>query len=141
MQWLDGEQIQIALEKCFNQILIAGMRDMPVINPALKVQAVDFCKVDEDWLGVLITPWFMNLLLLPGTGNEWPVRLSGNKFERYFPFGSFEFTMAHEKQLGPYALCSLFSPMFEFAEQADALIAAQAALQGLLARSAPRVMS
>jgi hypothetical protein len=40
--------------------------------------------------------------------------------------------VAHEKQLGIYAQCSLFSPMFQFQNQDDARNAAQAALQALL---------
>jgi len=38
--------------------------------------------------------------------------------------------------MGIYALCSLFSPMFQFENQAAALAAAQSALQGLLAEVA-----
>ena len=141
MYWQNARQIECALEECFNEILFYRMHDMPVINPVLKVQALGFTNYHEDWLGLLITPWFMNLLLFPGRLNEWPALQPGGKFERYFPYGSFEFTMANEARLGQYALCSLFSPMFQFSEQADAVHAAQAALQGLLARPEPRLIS
>lgn len=141
MIWRNGEHISEALEKTFNGILSNRMLDFPMLNPAISVQAVGFRRQNEDWLGVLITPWFMNLLLLPGQSSEWQKSIPGTKFEQVFPYGHFEFTIAWEEQLGVYALCSLFSPMFEFANQADARAAAQAALQGLLAVQAPRTLS
>jgi len=117
------------------------MQGLPVLNPALSVQAVGFHRFMDEWLGILITPWFMNLLLLPGPDYAWPKRNPGAKFDRIFPYGVFEFTQAYEEQLGAYARCSLFSPMFQFTCQADALAAAQAALQGLLTGEKPRPVS
>lgn len=141
MLWQDGEQIGEALELTFNQILTTRMQDVPLLNSALRVQAVGFAPVHHDWLGILITPWFMNLLLLPGADSDWIGLSPGSKFERVFPYGSFEFTVANEAQLGMYGLCSLFSPMFQFEDQAAALTAAQSALQALLASPAPRAIS
>ncbi len=117
------------------------MCDLPVVNATLSVQAVGFNRFNEDWLGILITPWFMNLMLLPGPNSHWGEQQPGTKIEKNFPYGTFEFTLGSEMQLGTYALCSLFSPMFQFENQAAALTAAQAALQGLLAESAPRIVS
>jgi [NiFe] hydrogenase assembly HybE family chaperone len=141
MQWQDSEQISRTLETVFNGILDTRLRDVPIVNPALSVQAVGFSRFDEDWLGVLITPWSMNLLLLPGPDSEWPQQLPGSKLVQRYPYGAFEFTLASEAQLGSYAQCSLFSPMFQFEDQAMALTAAQAALQGLLTAPAPRAVS
>ena len=117
------------------------MRDLPVVNLSLSVQAVGFNRFGEDWLGVLITPWFMNLLLLPGPDSHWRTQQPGTKREKRFPYGVFEFTLGNETQIGTYALCSLFSPMFQFENQAAALVAAEAALQGLLAEAAPQGIS
>ncbi|MCQ8130367.1 [NiFe]-hydrogenase assembly chaperone HybE, partial [Methylomonas rivi] len=141
MQWLDSEQIKSALEATFNEILATRMRGLPLLNPALAVRALSFGLVNRDWLGVLITPWCMNLLLLPTTDSAWITQPPGNKFEHAFPYGSFEFTMARETQLGSYAQCSLFSPMFQFENQTAAVTAGQSALQALLSHPAPRAVS
>jgi [NiFe] hydrogenase assembly HybE family chaperone len=141
MFWQNSEQIRRNLEAAFNDILQTRMLDMPVLNPALSVQASGFIRYQQDWLGVLVTPWFMNLLLLPEQGSVWQMQAPGNKFSQSFPYGVFEFTVANEAQLGVYALCSLFSPMFQFEDQAAAVAAAEAALQGLLASPAPRAVS
>ncbi|MGZ8175215.1 MULTISPECIES: [NiFe]-hydrogenase assembly chaperone HybE [Methylobacter] len=135
------EQISHALETTFNEILDKRMRDLPVVNASLSVQAVGFNRFGEDCLGILITPWFMNLMLLPGPDSHWRTQQPGTKIEKHFPYGAFEFTLGNEPQMGIYALCSLFSPMFQFENQAAALAAAQSALQGLLAEAAPRAVS
>ena len=46
------------------------MADIPLLNPALEVQAVGFSVWEAYCLGVLITPWFMNLMLLPLAGDK-----------------------------------------------------------------------
>jgi [NiFe] hydrogenase assembly HybE family chaperone len=141
MIWQNSEHIRHTLETAFNEIWDKRMRDVPVVNTALSVQAIGFNRVNEDWLGILITPWFMNLMLLPGPDSAWRLQQPGTKIEKRYPYGVFEFTLGSEPQLGSYALCSLFSPMFQFENQAAALAAAQAALQGLLAEVAPRGLS
>lgn len=79
MQWRNVEQISCALETVFNGVLETRMRGVPVINPALSVQAVGFNPFNGDWLGVLITPWFMNLLLLPGPDSQWREQPPGGR--------------------------------------------------------------
>ncbi|MGR9015008.1 MAG: [NiFe]-hydrogenase assembly chaperone HybE, partial [Gammaproteobacteria bacterium] len=96
MIWLDSEQIRHALETTFNEILAQRMRGLPIINDALSVQAVGFDRFNEDWLGVLISPWFMNLLLLPGSDSAWSLQQLGTSIEKHFPYGTFEFTLGNE---------------------------------------------
>jgi [NiFe] hydrogenase assembly HybE family chaperone len=141
MIWQNSEQIRQTLETTFNEILDKRMRDMPVVNAELSVLAIGFNRYNEDWLGILITPWFMNLMLLPGANSTWREQQPGTKIEKHFPYGTFEFTLGSETQLGTYALCSLFSPMFQFENQAAALTAAHVALQGLQAEATPRGVS
>lgn len=141
MHWQGSEQIIQTLETAFKHILDVRMRDVPIINPALAVQAIGFETFADAYPGVLITPWCMNLMLFPHPDSAWLSLSAGHQFEQTFPSGSFMFTLATEPQLGAYAQCSLFSPMFEFEDQAAALAAAQAALQGLLTIPAPRAVS
>ncbi len=141
MMWLDSGHISRTLEAAFNDILSKRMQGFPLLNSALSVQSVGFKHVNEDWVGVLVTPWFMNLVLMPGQHSVWQTQQSGSKIAKRFPYGEFEFTLGSEPQLGSYAFCSLFSPMFQFDNQDAAIISAHAALQGLLAENAPRSIS
>lgn len=141
MIWQDGAQIRRTLENVFNAVSAGSMRQLPVLNPALAVKAVGFERFGDDWPGVLLTPWFMNLLLLPGEFSAWRELSPGQTFEQSFPGGCFRFTVGRQTRLGSYGQCSLFSPMWQFADQNAALTAAQSALQGLLTVPAAPVLS
>ena len=119
------------LEDAFRAVYEERMQGLPFINPALSVEAIDVSPWNGHWLGVLITPWFMNLMLLPDDDAAWPALRPGEKCEQSFPAGIFEFIAGHEPTLGEYLACSLFSPMFEFADHETARLTAAAARAAL----------
>ncbi|MBM3392080.1 MAG: [NiFe]-hydrogenase assembly chaperone HybE [Betaproteobacteria bacterium] len=119
------------LEAAFRRILAETMADVPILNPALQVEAVGFARHGDHWLGILITPWFMNLVLAPGAAASWQSVAPGLRLFRKFPSGDFAFLGSNEPEVGEFQSCSLFSPMAQFAEQAGAREVALAALQAL----------
>jgi [NiFe] hydrogenase assembly HybE family chaperone len=119
------------LEACFREIEARRMAGVPILNPALGVKAVGMRPWREHWLCALVTPWFMNLMLLPSATGAESVR-AGVKQVFVFPAGRFEFIRGEESAIGPYWMCSLFSPVLEFADQESAETAAAAALEALL---------
>lgn len=129
------EQRQLLLERVagvFSRIAATRMADLPLNNPALRVEIVGFRPWQGDWLGVLVTPWAISLMLLPGGAGAFRV-LGVDQRQRWcFPSGEYDFLGGGEEALGPYQLCSLFSPAFEFALHEDACHAAHAALSALL---------
>lgn len=120
-----------ALQARFEHIHRQQMAGVPMLNPALQVQAIGFRPWSEHWLGVLVTPWFMNLMLLPRVPAHW--QAIGERESRHyvFPAGVFEFIGGRDVELGDYQACSLFSPMFEFTDHAAAHDTAVAALAAL----------
>ncbi|WP_303787224.1 [NiFe]-hydrogenase assembly chaperone HybE [Azovibrio restrictus] len=123
-----------ALEAAFRHIAATRMAGLPIANPMLAVEAVAFRRYEKSghWLGVLITPWAINLLLLPAPGAPWPAAGPGGKHTWHFPSGDYEFTIAGEEALGTYHLCSLFSPPAEFHSQEEARQTAYAVLAALM---------
>lgn len=126
-----------ALETLFAHIAATRMVDVPVCHPALWVQAVGFEALPGSGgaCGVLVTPWFMNLVWLPlgdgprdEQGRPVPALRVGATRVRAAGPERFEFIGAHEDGFGPFEACSLFSPMFEFADQAAAVATAEAVL-------------
>lgn len=114
-----------ALELLFNKVARTRMLGVPVQNPALRVQAFGFAPVPEEpemLLGVLVTPWFMNLVRLPARTclPAESLLAVGKKATRTVGRQFFEFVGACEPDMGPFEVCSLFSPMFEFANHAAA---------------------
>ncbi len=87
-------------------------------------------------VGILITPWFMNLVCFSLARQDQPA-LVGSSRARVVGTQSFDFIGAHEERFGNYAACSLFSPMFEFKDQATAVATAEAVLAEL--RKLPEV--
>lgn len=123
------------LEATFRDIHANQMRGVPIVNAALNVKAVGFQERDGHILGVLITPWFMNLVQAPLPDVGGPRRVSGEKVLLSFPSGDYEFTAVNRDQAGdlpPYLACSLFSPMFDFTTMLQTIETAQAALVGLM---------
>jgi len=126
----------LMVEAVFERVRSEKMTGLGCLNPVLSVQAVGFRLVAETWIGALVTPWSMNLLLLPAKidRSTWPP--AGEAVEREFPSGSYRFVGAENDTLGRYLTCSLFSPMDEFGSHAVAVEVAQASLALLLTTEA-----
>ncbi|MBS4095903.1 MAG: [NiFe]-hydrogenase assembly chaperone HybE [Sulfuricella sp.] len=120
------------LEALFRRVHTNEMAGMPVLNPALKVEALEFQRCSYGWLGILITPWFMNLILLPATATAWVSLAPGKQRSLIFPSGDYIFTLDHGVELGEFLSCQLFSPMYHFPDQETARTAAQAALAAVV---------
>ncbi|MET0068109.1 MAG: [NiFe]-hydrogenase assembly chaperone HybE [Candidatus Thiodiazotropha sp.] len=118
------------LVTAFQRIQQTRMQGLPFLNPTLQVEAVGFVAKDEGAMGILVTPWFMNLVLLPGTA-DWRQLRVGSKVKHGFPSGCYEFTVGDEPGVGRYQGCSLFSPMLEFEDQAAAVTTAAEVMRGL----------
>jgi [NiFe] hydrogenase assembly HybE family chaperone len=122
-----------AVEEAFFRIQRECMADVPILNPVLSVEAVDFQRWKGHWLGVVITPWCMSLLLVPGSESDWvSTGDNGRRFIR-FSMGDFAFLGSDEPELGEYQSCPLISPMERFSTQSDAVMTARASMLGLLA--------
>jgi [NiFe] hydrogenase assembly HybE family chaperone len=132
-----GENPAASLEAVFRRIAATRMAGVSLLNPALEVEAVGFRRWREDWVGVLVTPWFMSLICLPGPEAAWEEQSSGSKRDVELPSGSYEFLAADEEELGPYLTSSLFSPMFEFADMERAREVAMAVLAEMFAPAEP----
>lgn len=116
----------------FRQIGVSQMRDLPIYNPALDVEAVDFQPLGDHWIGVLITPWFMSAVLLPPGRTPFDAVVFGRKSEHPLPAGSFGFVDGGVERAGAYKSLSLHSPMGAFGNQEVARLEARTRLIGLL---------
>jgi [NiFe] hydrogenase assembly HybE family chaperone len=127
-----------ALERRLGQLLAAyreadmAMASLPIYNPRLAIEAVGFRAFGEGFLGALVTPWFLNLVLLPQERvKEGPA--SGAVRALTFASGIYPFAAYRLDGVGAFEALSLFSPMQEFESQEAARLAAEAALAALFA--------
>lgn len=131
-----GEEPRIAALAAAYRAAEAGMRGLEIYNPALAVDLAGFDTAgpEGDRLGIVLTPWFLNLVLLPGAE---PGAAPGEKLSRLLPAGVFEFVVGRLDGVGTVLSCSLLSPVFEFEDQASGRLAAEAALRAVLTPEKP----
>lgn len=136
-----------ALVDFYRRVERERMQGIPLLNPALAVEAVGFAwsggDEDEDGQpvplvaeGILVTPWFMSLVRLPAAVEPHRGRVGRSRVHA-FGCERFDFLGAYDEAIGFYETCALFSPMAEFADQAFARETAQAALAQLRPAPAP----
>lgn len=125
------------VQATFERIDRERMHDVPLCNRALRVDTTDFIAWAGLWVGVVITPWAMNLVLLSGEGEAVEPLPVGEEQARDFPSGTYPFMGSHEPGLGDYHYCPLFSPMTDFADADTAREVAQATLTELFHAPTP----
>ena len=129
----DAAQITALTERLvadFTEVWHSTMRDVPLVNKALRVEAVGFQKYNGMVMGVLVSPWFMNLVLLPDE-DDWSGLTTGAKEVVAFPSGEYEFIHNTREMTGGYKACSLFSPMGDFTSHKDATDVARAVMEAI----------
>lgn len=105
-------------------------RDMPFYNERLGVEAVGFQVWDGDVIGVLITPWFMNLMLLPGEATDCAPCSDGDVRELQLPSGKYRFVAGLLEGPGVCFSAALFTTVEVFPDQATArAVAAEVMIQ------------
>ncbi|WP_027554427.1 [NiFe]-hydrogenase assembly chaperone HybE [Bradyrhizobium sp. Cp5.3] len=117
------------LAGAYREIGERAMRDVPIYNDALGVEAVGFRPFSGTIVGIMLTPWFMNVVM-PASAMAQEAQASTVRI--HFSAGDIEFTLSEIAQMGRIASCSLFSPMFRFSDMAAARATAEAALAELM---------
>ena len=118
-----------ALERLYGEIAERSMRGLPVYNAALRVESVGFRAVGGRAVGIVATPWFMNLVVaaLPG-GEALPPRPAGASIDYAFAGGDFACVVGEMDGFGRVDSASLFSPMFQFDDPEVVRAVAEAAI-------------
>ena len=104
----------LALLDCFRET-DAVMRDLPIYNDKIAIEAIGFQPFgDGALIGVVLTPWFMNLVLLPVAPE--PMRMAdiGRPVEVQLPVGKRTFVIGGNDVIGLYRAHSLHSPVLTF---------------------------
>ncbi|MFO1217976.1 MAG: [NiFe]-hydrogenase assembly chaperone HybE [Burkholderiaceae bacterium] len=134
---MHADEPSAAVEAAFSRIERDRMQSVPILNPALRVQALPFERWHGQWLGALVTPWFLNLMLVPGDADGWRSAREGERVFHRFAAGAFAFLGGTENEIGEFQSCSLVSPMTQFTDQVSAMATARAALAMLHVQPRP----
>lgn len=126
----------VRLETVFRDIERTHMAGLPIVHPVLSVEAIGFEPLHGHWFGILITPWFMNAVMVPGTDADWVSVPEGEWVAWQLPVGALRFYAVVEPGFGELHAHSLYSPVTRFADQAAARVEARRCL-GLLRTQPP----
>jgi [NiFe] hydrogenase assembly HybE family chaperone len=122
----------LALIEQFRRI-DAGMRDLPIYNDKIAIEAVGFRLFgDAELLGVVLTPWFMNLITLPIEPAPMKMAEIGRTVRVMLPAGERAFVVGGDEMIGLYKAHSLHSPVLNFTLPGQARAEAQRMLALLM---------
>ena len=104
------------LQEHFEDIRITHMRGLPILNPRMAVEVVAVRDFGEHRICVLITPWFMNLVMLPGN-EEWSAVEQGESVSIELPREALDFMVSHDDAIGTFLSVVLFRTVTDFPDQ------------------------
>jgi [NiFe] hydrogenase assembly HybE family chaperone len=106
------------------------VKGLPIYNPTLAVEAVGFREHEGRQVGVIVTPWFMNLTVLPSAADlaSW---VKDGTTRLTFPSGAYDFMVTEMPDAGLIGTCSLFSTMADFTDHEAAQVAAKSVADAL----------
>ncbi|HHA0034310.1 TPA: hydrogenase-2 assembly chaperone [Yersinia enterocolitica] len=110
------------LEQVFGQVAADEMRGLPFYRDHIPLRACGFQLFEQQWIGALLTPWMLSLVVLPGPQQSWQRRAVGERLMLALPCGGISFTVSEIAGCGQYLSRSLMSPL-------DSSLSAERALQ------------
>lgn len=99
------------LERHFQAIWQSAEAGFAPVNRNLQVEATRFIRFAGDWVGVVVTPWFFRLFLLPGGGSLWGDIPAGQRRYLELPGGVLPFTAEVLADVGPCQWTPLIEPI------------------------------
>ena len=107
------------------------------INPRLQVEVSAFARCQGDWLGTVIAPWAIHLILINGGGSLWGDIPAGQRRYVDLPGGTLAFVADGDPEIAAWQYASLLDSIGEAADMAAARLIAADGMR--LALSLPEV--
>lgn len=126
-----AENPAACLEAHYRRRLAEGSADQTPGHGALAVSVVGFERIAGDWLGVVVTPWFLDLFLMAGGGSLWGDIPVGQRRYVNLAGGTLPFLAAADPAFGPYQHTPLIEPVTAVPDMATALRLAREAMATL----------
>lgn len=94
----------------YERIAREEMQTLPFYHATMPIVAE--CTLFEgQWLGCVLTPWMLSVVVLPGPDQLWPVRSSSDRLALQLPCGNMTFMVGELPETGQLLSCSLMSPL------------------------------
>ncbi|WP_373100941.1 MULTISPECIES: hydrogenase-2 assembly chaperone [Pasteurellaceae] len=122
-----AELFRQAMEK-----IVPHMHDLPFFRADIPCFCPQFVLFEGQWLGAVVTPWMLSVVILPGPDQYWENRIIGDKRLLRLPYKDLVFTVGHLEDIPQYLTCSLLSPLDKSLTPARAVGLAADCLQMML---------
>lgn len=94
----------------YERIAREEMQGLPFYHASMPIVAE--CTLFEgQWLGCVLTPWMLSVVVLPGPDQLWPIRSSSDRLALQLPCGNMTFMVGELPESGQLLACSLMSPL------------------------------
>ena len=94
----------------YQHIAQQEMANLPFYRAEMPIK-VEMQEYEGQWLGTVLTPWMLSVVILPGPDQVWPRRALGERIALSLPRGDMTFMVGELPQTGQLLSCSLMSPI------------------------------
>ena len=91
--------------------IVPEMQDLPFFHKGIECFCPKFVLFEDQWIGTVLTPWLMSVVILPGPQQQWEPRELGDKLTVQLPYKALTFTVSSLENVPQYLSCSLHSPL------------------------------
>ena len=133
----DPASIATIVEQTFTRIHLENMQGIPILNSRIQVQSIGFQEYQARIIGIIITPWLMNVILLPNDNEDWSNFTLGHKVSHTFPAKTYRFLVNEIEGIGFCQTHSMYSPMHDFSSHQQAVKVAQEFIDFLMVDNEP----
>ncbi len=88
-----------------------NMQGLPFCREEIPCFCPKFVLFENQWIGAVLTPWMLSVVVLPGPGQQWEIRELGDKLAIPLPYKTLNFTVSSLENIPQYLSCSLHSPL------------------------------
>ncbi|MBL0486652.1 hydrogenase-2 assembly chaperone [Aeromonas caviae] len=94
----------------YERIAQQEMQVLPFYHASMPIVA-ECVLFEGQWLGCVLTPWMLSVVVLPGPDQLWPVRSNSERLALQLPCGNLTFMVGELPETGQLLACSLMSPI------------------------------
>ena len=93
------------------QKIVPEMQALPFFHHDIECFCPKFALFEGQWVGLVLTPWMISVVILPGPQQTWEARELGDKITVQLPYKALTFTVSGVETVPQYLSCSLHSPL------------------------------
>lgn len=88
-----------------------NMQNLPFYRHDIPCFTPNFILYEGQWIGTVLTPWMISIIVIPGPEQLWEGRTVGDKLGLQLPYKTMTFTVSSINSIPQYLSCSLLSPI------------------------------